>query len=130
MNNAMFGFQLNRVRGWLYTTFGGEILNDIEERMLRLGEETIELGQVEGITREQWHGLVDQVYDKPVGERSQELGGVMVCVAAYLALTDQEGFDELVTELDRIEQPEIVEKIRTKWKQKLVVSSASERART
>ena len=70
----MIDLQNSRLLLWLHSTFGGRILTDLEERVLRLTEETLELGQAEGMTREQAHALVDQVFDKPKGDVEQEQG--------------------------------------------------------
>jgi len=99
---------------------------DVEERMLRFTEEVIELGQVEGVTREQHHALIDQVHDKPIGEVEQEIGGVLVTLGSYFAVTGRDNPGILYErEFSRCEQPEVIEKIRRKHDEKLVVSSKS-----
>lgn len=118
----MIDLQPNRVMAWLYNTFAGNILFDIEERVLRFTEETLELGQTEGMTREQAHALVDQVFDKPVGEVEQEQGGVMVCLAAYAALKDADLHVAFEREMARIEEPAMAAKIRAKHAKKRVRS--------
>jgi len=97
---------------------------DVEERMLRFSEEVIELGQAEGITREQYHALVDQVFDKPVGEVEQEIGGVLVTLGSYFAVTGRDNPGILYErEFSRCETPEVIQRIRRKHDEKLVVSS-------
>lgn len=125
-----FGFQLRRMHDWLVMCFGSAILDDKEERIIRLTEEVLELAQAEGMTREQATGLVKQVFDKPVGDVFQELGGVMVCLSAYVLVAKQDPELAFEVELTRIEQPSMIEKIRAKWLTKSVVSSQSERARS
>jgi hypothetical protein len=100
---------------------------DVEERVLRFLEESIELGQVEGVTKEQALALIEQVYAKPPGVTSQEIGGVLTTLAAYFAVTGASPEQLFERELRRIEQPDIMEKIRTKHDGKLVVSSANRR---
>ena len=77
----MSAFQ-DGVQDWLQYCFGATIAADITERCDRALEEQLELGQSVGHARESAHALVDYVYDRPAGEPEQELGGVMVTLAA------------------------------------------------
>jgi hypothetical protein len=74
-------FQL-RVKPWMLRCFGLEIASDGIERNHRFLEEALELVQACGCTASEAHQLVDYVFDRPVGESSQEAGGVMVTLAA------------------------------------------------
>lgn len=78
---ALRPFQ-ERVQPWMMTCFGPEISADKKERNHRFLEEAIELVQSTGCTRSEAHQLVDYVYNRPVGETPQEVGGVMVTLAA------------------------------------------------
>lgn len=71
-----------RVRPWMLECFGAEIAADREERNHRFLEEALELVQACGCTRSEAHQLVDYVFGRPVGEKGQEAGGVMVTLAA------------------------------------------------
>lgn len=71
-----------RVRPWMLACFGEQIAADTMERNHRFLEEALELVQACGCTASEAHQLVDYVYGRPVGERSQEVGGVMVTLAA------------------------------------------------
>lgn len=71
-----------RVVVWLYQCFGKEIAHDKQERNHRFLEESLELVQVCGCTASEAHQLVDYVFNRPVGELPQEVGGVMVTLAA------------------------------------------------
>jgi hypothetical protein len=62
--------------------FGPEISSDKTERNHRFVEEALELAQSCGCTASEAHQLVDYVFGRPVGEPSQEVGGVMVTLAA------------------------------------------------
>lgn len=76
------GFQAE-VGDWMKVCFGTEIADDRLERGDRFIEEALELAQtVPGFTAERGHALVDYVFGRPVGERGQEVGGVMVTLAA------------------------------------------------
>lgn len=115
---------------WLIDTFGVTAAIDVEERALRLGEEVIELTQADGITKEQWLALIDQVYAKPKGDPMQELGGVGVTLAAYCAVTDRDAGKAFDDEWARVNTPEMKAKIKAKHDTKAVVSSQSERNRS
>lgn len=71
-----------RVRPWVLACFGAEIADDTDERNHRFIEEALELVQACGATASECHQLVDYVYGRPVGEKAQEVGGVMVTLAA------------------------------------------------
>lgn len=71
-----------RVLPWMMACFGPEILRDGRERNHRFLEESLELVQALGCTASEAHQLVDYTFSRPVGEPSQEVGGVMVCIAA------------------------------------------------
>jgi hypothetical protein len=119
----MIDLQGPRVAQWLYDTFGGNILFDLKERLCRLAEETIELTQAEGqMTREEWHQLVDEKFDAPPGVVEQEQGGVMVCLAAYEAVKEADLHLAFETEMARIEEPEVMAKVRAKRAKKKIGS--------
>lgn len=71
-----------RVREWMLKCFGPEISADKMERNHRFLEESLELVQACGCTVSEAHQLVDYVFSRPVGQRYQEIGGVMVTCAA------------------------------------------------
>ncbi|WP_210270029.1 hypothetical protein [Aureimonas mangrovi] len=103
-----------RVGAWMIDCFGEEVSADKTERADRFIEEALELAQATGWTADRGHALVDYVFGRPVGEPGQEVGGVMVTLAA---LCNVHGIDidaEARREVDRITQPDIVLKIRAK----------------
>lgn len=71
-----------RVQPWLMACFGEMIAGDREERNHRFLEESLELVQACGCTAHEAHQLVDYVYGRDIGEPAQEVGGVMVTLAA------------------------------------------------
>lgn len=71
-----------RVGLWMQACFGPEIATDWQERNHRFLEESLELVQANGCTRSEAHKLVDYVFDRKAGDPHQEVGGVMVTVAA------------------------------------------------
>lgn len=101
-----------RVQPWLLACFGELISGDREERNHRFLEEAIELVQANGCTASEAHQLVDYVFGRPVGELSQEAGGVMVTLAALCLASDVDMHQCGEVELARIWTK--VEAIRTK----------------
>jgi hypothetical protein len=105
-----------RVAPWMRECFGDKISMNKVERADRFGEEALEaiqqvyhgtVGNEEG--RRRAHTLVDYVFSRPVGELRQEVGGVMVTLAALCLATDLDmhkcGDDELErvwTKIDKI----------------------------
>lgn len=102
----------DRVKPWMDACFGPEISNDRMERGDRFLEEALELLQSGGYPRERVASLVDYVFDRPVGDPPQEVGGVMVTLAAYCLAHGLDMHEAGETELARIWTK--VEKIRAK----------------
>lgn len=112
----------HRVRPWLMECFGATIAGDKVERNHRFLEEAIELVQACGCTADESHKLVDYVYGRPVGEKSQEVGGVMVTLAALCLAQGLDMHKAGEIELSRITEPAMVERIREKQKRKPAMS--------
>jgi hypothetical protein len=102
----------DRVQPWLLECFGPMIAGDREERNHRFLEEALELVQACGATASEAHQLVDYVYGRPIGERHQEVGGVMVTLAALCLANDLDMHEAGEAELARIWTK--VEQIRAK----------------
>jgi len=98
----------NKVCDWMLQCFGLEIACDKTERNHRFLEEALELVQSAGCTAGEAHQLVDYVYGREVGEMEQEVGGVMVTLAALCLANalemDQCGYDELIRVWTKIKQ--------------------------
>jgi len=92
----------SRVQPWMMACFGAEIAADGAERNHRFLEESLELVQACGCTASEAHQLVDYVYGRPVGEREQEVGGVMVTLAALCLAQGLDMHAAGETELARI----------------------------
>ena len=71
-----------RVNDWMMACFGAEISADVTERNHRFLEEALELVQACGCTKSEADQLVAYVYGREVGDLPQEIGGVMVTLAA------------------------------------------------
>ncbi|SCB10109.1 hypothetical protein [Cupriavidus alkaliphilus] len=102
----------DRVKPWMLECFGTEIAGDRQERNHRFLEEALELVQACGATASEAHQLVDYVYGRPVGDKGQEAGGVMVTLAALCLAQGLDMHSAGETELARIWT--MVEKIRAK----------------
>jgi hypothetical protein len=103
---------LDRVHAWMLETFDMETVRNKTERNHRFLEESLELVQSLGCTQAEAHMLVDYVFGRPVGEPHQELGGVMVTIAALCNANDMDHEKAGADELTRCWQN--VEKIRAK----------------
>lgn len=101
-----------RVAPWMQKCFGPVISNDVKERNHRFLEESLELVQSTGCTASEAHQLVDYVYGRPKGESHQEVGGVMVTLAALCLALGLDMHNAGEDELARIWTK--IEKIRTK----------------
>jgi hypothetical protein len=102
----------DRVQPWMLACFGAEISGDRLERGDRLLEEVLELLQSGDYPPERVAALVSYVWNRPKGEPAQEVGGVMVTLAAYCLAHGLDMHDAAETELARIWTK--VEKIRAK----------------
>lgn len=103
-----------RVKPWLLACFGETIASDRDERNHRFLEEALELVQSLGCSAHEAHQLVGYVFGRPVGEPRQEVGGVMVTLAALCLASGLDMHADGETELARINVPETVLKIRAK----------------
>lgn len=103
-----------RVREWVTTCFGETIANDSAERNHRFLEESLELVQSLGCTRSEVLQMVDYVFARPAGEPAQEVGGVTVTLAALCAASGLDMQAEANTELERINTPAMIAKIKAK----------------
>ncbi|WP_198598311.1 hypothetical protein [Mangrovicella endophytica] len=67
-----------------------------------------------GCTRSEAHQLVDYVFDRPTGERGQEVGGTKVTLAALCHAFQIDMEKEAKKELARIMQPDVMLRICAK----------------
>jgi NTP pyrophosphatase (non-canonical NTP hydrolase) len=117
--NASLDTMQDGVWEWCQKTFDGvaEWQTD-KERAYRFFEEAGELFQAIGMTRDDAVKVVDYVFGRPIGERSQEIGGVMITLLALASQQDLNVAQSLANEYVRINQPDIVTKIREKQRAK------------
>lgn len=91
-----------RVGHWLIACFGEERAKSIRARNHRFLEESLELVQSTGLTREEAHQLVDYVFNREIGEPTQEVGGVMVTLAGVCMANNLDMLNNAETELSRV----------------------------
>jgi hypothetical protein len=101
-----------RVADWMMETFSMEVTRDTAERNHRFLEESLELVQAMGCTQTEAHMLVAYVYGRPTGEPQQEVGGVMVTLAALCNAADVDSAQCADRELTRCWRN--IDKIRAK----------------
>lgn len=104
----------SRVHPWMLACFGAAIAADVVERNHRFFEEAAELVQSCGMTASEAHQLVEYTWSRPIGEKTQEVGGVMVTLAALCLANGLDMHAAGETELARISAPETMAKIRAK----------------
>ncbi|WP_232445105.1 hypothetical protein [Burkholderia ubonensis] len=92
----------SRVQPWLLECFGAEIASDRAERNHRFLEEALELVQACGCTASEAHQLVDYTFSRPLGEPTQEIGGVMVTLAALCFANGLDMYAAAESELARV----------------------------
>jgi hypothetical protein len=109
------------VYNWLTTCFGPQIANDKIERNYRFLEEALELVQSLGCTKEDAYKLVDYVFERPLGEPQQEVGGVMITIAALCIVNNINMYDAGNIELNRVWEK--IDKIKAKHDSKQIKSS-------
>jgi len=102
----------SRVHPWMLACFGESIATDVDERNHRFVEEALELAQASGCTRSEAHQLVNYVFDRPIGEITQEVGGVMLTLAALCNAREVNLASAADVELARVWTK--IEKIRAK----------------
>lgn len=103
------------VRRWCVRAFGQAVADDHRERNHRFLKEALELAQSLGCTAEDAHVLVEYVYGRPAGRPEQEVGGVMVTLAALCGAHVDLKLDMAAKqELARINRDDVMEKIRAK----------------
>jgi NTP pyrophosphatase (non-canonical NTP hydrolase) len=102
-----------RVAAWASMCFGQDA-GDRKQRTHRFLEEALELAQSLDCTHEEAIELVDHVFGKPIGEPYQEMGGVMVTLAALANAAGLKMGRDGEEELRRISTLGMIERIRRK----------------
>jgi hypothetical protein len=103
-----------RVRDWAIRCFGKQIAADRPTRVQRFLEEALELAQSCSMSYSDVTTLVNYVYGRPHGVPAEEGPQVLLTLAA---LAEAYGFDLVARadeELDRVNRPEVMERIQAK----------------
>lgn len=108
----------DRVGKWLSDCFGDAIAYSQIERCYRFFEEAGELVQSLGMPEEKAIDLIKYVYGRSKGEPFQEVGGVMITLAALCHAANLDMVQDGEKEFNRINLPEVIEKIRRKHNDK------------
>ena len=107
-----------RVAAWVVEVLGEKTAQNAQERSLRTAEEVLELAQACRVSREVLHRLVDYVFERPVGDAAQEISGVLVTLYSTADALGIDADAALEAELVRVQQPEVMEKIRRRQSEK------------
>lgn len=109
------------VRKWMSECFSERTQRNKRERAFRFLEEALELFQAVGCSKEDAQELVDYVYKQPhVGEPYQEVGGTMITLAALCNAADVNLHFAAYDELNRVNRPEVMDKIKAKRANRVV----------
>lgn len=104
----------NLVSKWMAKVFTSEIADNPRQRMQRFLEEALEWFQAEDMSKADAIALVDYVYGRPKGEPEQEIGGVAITTLAACSRLGYSFFACAWREFERVNQPEMIDKIRAK----------------
>ncbi|TAN03223.1 MAG: hypothetical protein EPN36_13950 [Rhodanobacteraceae bacterium] len=103
---------------WLDKCFAPPLYTNMTERGDRLVEEVLELLQSKGYDPTRIPTLIEYVWNRPVGDPPQEVGGVMATLAAYCSVAGLDMEADGWAELERITRPDVMAKIRAKQEAK------------
>jgi hypothetical protein len=115
--NSLSPTYQERVSGWTQMVLG-DLSKNVPERALRVAEEVIELAQACGVDRSSVHRLVDYVFDRPVGEPHKEIAGSMLTLYAAAEALGVDADTEFEIEMTRVQQPEVIERVRRRQQEK------------
>lgn len=101
-----------RVADWTRRCFGEHMADSRAERNHRFLEEAVELVQACGCGAEEVHAIVDYVFSRKPGVKTQELGGTLITLAALSAVHGLNMDDCVRGELNDIEKK--IDRIREK----------------
>lgn len=111
----------SRVMDWIRECFGPIESSMRVERNHRFLEEALELVQSLGCSEEEAGQLLNHVYSRPIGEPIQELGGVMVTLAALSGVNQMSMVEGGEEELKRVWKK--IDQIKDNQKEKKSITS-------
>ncbi len=106
----------NKVKLWTNKCFGESVASNVIERNYRFLEEALELIQAGGMPKDVVTAMVNHVFDRPIGDINQEVGGAIVTLASFCNARDLSLEIAANEELNRIEAN--LDKIREKHQTK------------
>lgn len=113
------GYQAS-IREWMLKCFRASTMTNRRERAFRFLEESLELFQAMDCTKEEALELVGYVFSRPKGDPAQEVGGSYTTLAALCVTAGINGEEAAIKELERINTPEVLAKIRAKRANRVV----------
>jgi hypothetical protein len=87
---------------WGYRCFGMDHIVDKRVRALRCAEEAVELAQACFVDKDTVLKMVDMIYDRPMGDPKQEIGGVLITAAVIANAFESTAHDLMLKELRRV----------------------------
>lgn len=87
---------------WCGESFGWQHAQSVEQRGVRFLEEAVELAQAAGVDQAMAEELVGYVFGRPVGDLSQEFGGVGLTLLAFAEAAHVNADDAEAAELARV----------------------------
>lgn len=104
----------------MQAVFDGEVeaAADPKERCFRFIEEAVELAQSMDFTRDEIVRVVDWVLSRPKGGAAQEVAGTLVTLLSLCNSLGVDASEEFGKELDRIETPEVMARVRRRRAEK------------
>lgn len=118
------GRRQSRILAWAVAAFG-EVAKDPKERAKRFIEEAVELAQAMGVYEDEVLRIVRYVYDRPIGDTFQEVGGVSLTLLALCESIGLAADDAEWHELDRVLKIDIA-KLRAKQNAKAAAGVGGE----
>lgn len=87
---------------------------DVAERLARYAEETNEVLQAFGMSREDMHRLVDYTCDRPAGEPAKEIGAALLTLTSLCVVAGYDVMECGEADLEKLQRPETISRIRAK----------------
>lgn len=87
---------------------------DVAERTARFFEESNEICQALGMTREEAHALVDYTYDRPAGDPKKEIGSASLTLTSLCVVAGYDRSECEEADLEKLTRPETMARIRAK----------------
>jgi len=103
---------------WFLNVFPQKKYKRVKVRNQIFLEEALELVQSTGFKKKDCYKLIEYVYSRPKGRPYQEVGGVLVTLATLCEICGINMTRCGEVELERISSLEVIEKIRSKQKEK------------